>query len=70
MIEAGVKVANHYSDLYVEVNETSTKLIKDYEFKRNVTSFFNQVEKKRWYDIPFAYDPYWVKRAEKVSVSL
>jgi hypothetical protein len=67
MVEAGVKLSNHYSDLYAEVTETSTKIINGYEFKGNVSMFFNQVEKKMWYDIPFAYDLYWVKQAQKMT---
>lgn len=50
---------NHGTDLYVEVCEVSTKIIKDYKFQRNVTTFFSSFDNTLWYDIPFAYIPAW-----------
>ena len=42
-------------DLYLKVTPVSQQLIKDYEFKENVTTFVDQIDHVRWYDIPFAY---------------
>ena len=52
----GAPLSNWCSDLYVEVNEQTTAIIKDYEFKQNVTQFQNEVTGKLTYEIPFAYD--------------
>jgi hypothetical protein len=56
--EKGVPFSNHYSDLYIPVNDVTKEIINRYEFKQNVTRFINQVEGGEWYDIPFAYTPY------------
>lgn len=55
MIAAGVKVDNHYSDLYAPVNPVTEKIVSEYEHKSNVTTFHGG----QYYDIPFAFDPYW-----------
>jgi hypothetical protein len=62
MVEAGVKFDHHQSDLWVPKNETTTNIllgkgftneeVRSLEFRCNIT---NSV----WYDIPFAYDPFW-----------
>lgn len=60
MKQANVEgIDHHESDLYVPVTETTSALIKEYVFKMNVTTFINQKNGKPYYDIPFAYDPYW-----------
>ena len=65
MKAAGVTIANHCSDLYAEVNEKSTAIVAAYEFKCNVTTFQSAIEGEGcFYDIPFAFDPYWQKRED------
>lgn len=59
MKNAGVEISHHESDLYVPVNETTTEIVSRYEFKDNVTRFISQIDKKPWYDIPFAFNPFW-----------
>ncbi len=59
VLSSGTPYASHETDLYIPVNEKTRKLIEDYEFKSNVTTFTNQVEGGIWYDIPFAYLPAW-----------
>lgn len=63
--ELGIEHSNHASDLYIPVNEVTQKLISEYEFKKNVTLFKNQIDGKPWYDIPFAYGSYWEMVAKK-----
>jgi hypothetical protein len=62
MVEAGQEVSNWQSDLYVPVNDTTTAIIKDYEFKCNVSRFKSNVDGKSMYEIPFAYEPYWTNK--------
>lgn len=62
MKAAGVQIDHHESDLYVPVNDISREILKTYEFRSNVTCFTCNIDKKRWYDIPFAYTPWWEKR--------
>jgi hypothetical protein len=57
-----IPFANHASDLYVMVTDESRKLIEDYEFKCNVRTFVSNIDKKLWFDVPFAYQPFWDRR--------
>ena len=64
MIDNGVVVSNHYSDLYVPVNNITTEILNRPEYslqKSNATVFFSQVEKVRYYYIPFSFDAFWHK---------
>lgn len=56
------EISNHESDLYLKVTQVSEKLIAEYEFKKSVRMFFNQVDKCYWFDIPFAFEPFWNKK--------
>jgi hypothetical protein len=53
----GGYISNHSSDLYIEVNDINTALLKKHD--RRASTFVNQVTGKLCYDVPFAYDPYW-----------
>lgn len=57
-----VEIDSHESDLYVPVNEVTKKLVENYEFSRNVTTFVSQIDNKSWYDVPFGYIPYWEEK--------
>lgn len=48
------------SDLYLKANETSSRLVAEYEFPKHVRWFNSQKDGTIWYEIPFAYDPFWV----------
>lgn len=61
MLEANQEISNWCSDMYVPVNDTTTAIIKDYEFKCNVKRFKSNVDGKMMYELPFAYEPYWNK---------
>lgn len=63
--EMGIEYSNHLSDLYIPVNEQTEKLVSNYEFKQSVKIFTNNIDKKSWYDIPFAYAPYWENRKKE-----
>lgn len=65
LVEAEQEVSSHESDLYVPVNPVTTEIIKNYEFKCNVTRFKSNVDGRQMYEIPFAYNPFWVKKGFK-----
>ncbi len=58
--ELDIEIKGHYSDLYVEVTPETQKLVDEYEYKTNVTTFFSLVTEKKMFDIPFANDD-WKK---------
>lgn len=60
LVEKGIKISNHYSDLYFPVTKETTEILARYPLQQgNATTFKNQVEGGLWYDVPFAYLPYW-----------
>jgi hypothetical protein len=65
VIELGIEHDHHESDLYVPVNAQTKTMMNDYEYAMLVTTFKDQVTGNLWYDIPFAYTPWWEERAEK-----
>jgi hypothetical protein len=58
---AGIPIESHESDLYCPVTADSTAIVKTYKYYKNVKTFMNQVDHTQWYEIPFAYLPYWEK---------
>lgn len=59
---AGVPLDSHESDLYAKVTPDSKRILADYEHKSNVRQFQSQIDKEMWFDIPFAFDPFWANR--------
>jgi hypothetical protein len=60
LIEAGVKVSSHESDLYFPRTKESCEILQKYDVHyENARNFINQVEGGVWFDVPFAFDPYW-----------
>jgi len=56
------EIDHHESDLYLKVSDVSNILVSEYAFKQNVKKFTSNIDGKLWFDIPFAYDPFWDKR--------
>ena len=56
LLKTGCHLSNYCSDLYVEINEQTKEIVNNYEYKRNVTIFRNEVTNQLNYEIPFAYD--------------
>ncbi len=54
-------IQNHESDLYLAVSKESAQLVADYKFKQNVT-VFNGSDNRNWFDIPFAFEPFWSEK--------
>jgi hypothetical protein len=65
VVELGIEHDHHESDLYVPVNAQTKTMMNDYEYAMLVTTFKNQVTGNFWYDIPYAYTPWWEERVEK-----
>ena len=64
---AGVPLDSHESDLYAKVTDISREImlrrpVTD-PIRRNVRVFVSQIDERLWYDIPFAYTPWWERCA-------
>ena len=72
--DAGCKIDNHYSDLYVEATEPARKIIDEYKKENGLagtglcSSFISQIDGKRWLDLPFFFEPYWLEKQQKAEV--
>lgn len=62
MVEAGVEISNHYSDLYVPVNNITTAIIQRHLPGHYAQQFISNLDGKRWYSIVGGYTPYWSAR--------
>ena len=59
---AGLKMGNHESDLHVEATAESLRIIARCEFDTTTKKFTNQLDGRTWYEVPFAYEPWWEGR--------
>jgi len=59
-VARGVPTDHHESDLYLPVTPETTQLIQLHDKRASI--FTSQVDGKLWYDVPFAYGPFWRKR--------
>jgi len=58
LLAAGVPLDHHESDLYVKVTVESTRIVEN-QHKRMPRLFTSHIDGELWYDIPFAYEPFW-----------
>jgi hypothetical protein len=61
----GIEYDSHESDLYIPVTEQTQALMATYSHRKNVLTFTSKVDGKLWYDIPFAFAPWWEARRSK-----
>lgn len=58
-------IDHHETDLYLRVSKASKRLVSEYAYRQNVTTFKDNIEGRLWYDIPFAYTPAWADHWER-----
>ena len=59
------EIDHHESDLYVLRNEKSQPIVEAYVGSARM--FTSNVDHKLWYDLPFAYQPFWEKKGVRMS---
>lgn len=64
MKKADVPIRSWQSDLYAKVCDESVAIVNEYQFKENVKMFLGEDDNEMWFDIPFAYQPYWDRLAK------
>lgn len=67
LLRAGVELDHHESDLYAKKTPESDRIVQSYRYKSNVTVFRSTFDGSPWYDIPFAYTPWWDKAVSSLS---
>lgn len=59
---------SHESDLYVKSTPESDAIVRgwldenDYSEGHSARKFRSEIDRTPWWDVAFAYDPYWRKR--------
>jgi hypothetical protein len=59
----GIPIDSHESDLYLKVTPESIELVKKYDISQINKQFTSQIDKTQWFDIPFAFDPFWENKS-------
>jgi hypothetical protein len=63
MVELGVEIDNHHTDLYVPVTPQTEDVVARYKWIKQVKRFRpSDGTKGEWFEIPFAYTPAWQER--------
>jgi len=65
LLAADVPLDSHESDLYVKVTPESSRIVE--ESGHSSTMFTSEVDGKLWYDLPFAYEPFWDREQRRTS---
>ena len=70
LVAAGFEIDHHASDLYVRVTPESRAIINAWRAENGYgegfcETFVSQVDGLRYYDVPFAFKPYWDARAPR-----
>ena len=63
LMAAVCKIDSHESDLYVLATPEAEKILRASDHWPIVRRFTSNVDGLRWFDVPFAYLPFWEKRA-------
>lgn len=61
-----IKHDHHESDLYLLWTSESAELVKQYSMT-NAKAFMSQVDGQLYFDVPFAYAPWWEERQKKAK---
>lgn len=64
LVDAKCEIDNHESDLYVKATPEVEKIIRQHAC--NASRFVSQIDGSLWWDVPFAYEPFWEAKAKLV----
>lgn len=60
------EIDHHESDLYVKATPVSIRIIKEADIPHGMAErFVDQITGTVWYDLAFAYMPFWAERIGK-----
>lgn len=62
-VKAGIPTDNHESDLYLLATPFARELVA--RSGRSFSQFRSKVDGNVWLDVPFAFSPWWERRASK-----
>lgn len=66
LVAAGCEIDSNESDLYVKVTPQSRAIIERWcwvnKQHRGISLFRSDTDNAMWWDVPFAFDPFWEAR--------
>ena len=62
-----IQMDHHESDLYVIKDDHSSELLKLFPVQEKTATVFTGDDGKQWYDIAFAYDPWWEEKVKEIT---
>lgn len=65
VVARGLEHDAHESDLYLRVTDASRQLIACYTSRSTVRTFRHAQTGDLWFDVPFAYAPFWRARCAR-----
>ena len=65
VIAAGIPHDSHESDLYIPVNANTRAILETHPHRSNVTVFRSQIDGQLWFDVPFAFSPWWEQHQQR-----
>ncbi len=63
---AGLQIDSHESDLYLKDSPEAQKILRE-ENATTARRFISQVDGLMWWDVPFEFDPFWERVANRVA---
>lgn len=63
LVAAGCEVDHHESDLYARATPRANAIIAAHAV--NAVRFASAIDGSPWWDLPFAYDPFWERAAAR-----
>lgn len=61
------EISHWVNDLQCKVTPQTTALVEDYAFAHLITQFKSPIDGEMWYEIPFAYKPWWDTEGKEVK---
>ncbi len=63
LVAAGAQIDSHESDLYVEATPEVARILAEFPTEcENARTFRSQIDGRLWWDVPFAFQPWWDRR--------
>ncbi len=63
LVAAGIPLDSHESDLYALATPEAVAIVT--RSREYFESFISELDGRRWLDVPFAFEPWWERRAAR-----
>lgn len=58
-------IDHHESDLYLKIDDVSRVIVRALDNTALLSTFTCWYDGTKWYELPFCYDPFWIKLLHK-----